>query len=92
MMEGTRQKTFNLLRKSPFISRYPIFILLVSPAHATADQLKAVRVLYGDNIKLRTARSKSDITIRLFGIDALETSKKKNEPGRPLNQIWGNQG
>ena len=35
---------------------------------------------------MRSEGSKSDITIRLVGIAAPETSKRKNEPGQPFVQ------
>ena len=38
MMESTRQKTFKLLGIILFGSIASLFILLLSPAHATADQ------------------------------------------------------
>ena len=40
----------------------------------------------GDTIILRSESSPSDITIRLVGIDAPETSKAKREPGQPYGQ------
>jgi endonuclease YncB( thermonuclease family) len=49
-----------------------------------AGQFKVTRVTDGDTIKVTDNGSK--ITIRLVGIDAPETSKKKHEPGQPFSQ------
>ncbi|MDB4442217.1 thermonuclease family protein [bacterium] len=57
---------------------------MVLPAISIAGQFKAIRVTDGDTIKVTGDGSK--ITIRLVGIDAPETSKKKNEPGQPFSQ------
>ena len=61
-----------------------VLILLVIPAISFAGQFKATRVTDGDTIKVSGNGLK--ITIRLVGIDAPETSKKKNEPGQPFSQ------
>jgi len=61
-----------------------VLILLVLPSISFAGQFKATRVTDGDTIKVTSNGSK--ITIRLVGIDAPETSKKKNEPGQPFSQ------
>ena len=61
-----------------------VLILLVIPAISFAGQYTATRVTDGDTIKVSGDGSK--ITIRLVGIDAPETSKKKNEPGQPFSQ------
>jgi endonuclease YncB( thermonuclease family) len=45
--------------------------LVSQPIHA--GQYKVVRVTDGDTIKVRAPGSRSDITIRLVGIDAPET-------------------
>jgi len=49
-----------------------------------ADQLKVTRVTDVDTIKV--VRNGTEMTIRLVGIDAFETSKKKKEPGQPFSQ------
>ena len=49
-----------------------------------AGQFKVTRVTDGDTIKIVNNGTTS--TIRLVGIDAPETSKKKNEPGQPYSQ------
>ena len=61
-----------------------VLILLVLPAISFAGQLKVTRVTDGDTIKV--SGNGLSITIRLVGIDAPETSKKKNEPGQPFSQ------
>jgi len=61
-----------------------VLILLVLPTISIAGQFKTTRVTDGDTIKVSGDGSK--ITIRLVGIDAPETSKKKNQPGQPFSQ------
>jgi len=51
-----------------------------------AESYRVHRVVDGDTIILRSDSSPSDITIRLVGIDAPETSKAKREPGQPYGQ------
>ena len=51
-----------------------------------AESYRVHRVVDGDTIILRSDSSPSDITIRLVGIDAPETSKAKREPGQPYSQ------
>ena len=50
------------------------------------QQFKVTRVTDGDTIIIREPDSKTDIKIRLVGIDAPETSKKKNQPGQPFSR------
>ena len=59
-------------------------ILFVLPAICFAGLFKVNRVTDGDTIKVSGNGSK--ITVRLVGIDAPETSKKKNEPGQPYSK------
>ena len=61
-----------------------LLILLILPAIAFAGQFKVTRVVDGDTIKI--SRDGTTITVRLVGIDAPETSKKKNEPGQPFSR------
>ena len=61
-----------------------VLILLFLPAVSFAGQFMVTRVTDGDTIKVTGDGSK--ITIRLVGIDAPETSKKKHEPGQPFSQ------
>ena len=49
-----------------------------------AGQLKVTRVTDGDTIKV--AGNGTEMIIRLVGIDAPETSKKKNQPGHTFSQ------
>lgn len=49
-----------------------------------AGQFKVTRVTDGDTIKVTSNGSK--VTVRLVGIDAPETSKKKNQPGQPFSR------
>ncbi len=61
-----------------------ILTILVLPAFLSATEDKVSRVIDGDTIEVRKASTK--VTIRLVGIDAPETSKKKHEPGQPFSQ------
>ncbi len=49
-----------------------------------AGQFKVTRVTDGDTLKAENQGFK--ITVRLVGIDAPETSKKKNQPGQPFSK------
>ena len=60
-----------------------VFLLAIS-ASSLAGQFKVTRVTDGDTVKV--AGNDEKMTIRLVGIDAPETSKKKNEPGQPFSQ------
>ena len=60
-----------------------VFLLAVS-ANSLAGQFKVTRVTDGDTVKV--AGNDEKMTIRLVGIDAPETSKKKNEPGQPFSR------
>lgn len=64
----------------------PVFIavFLVFPTLLWAGQFKVVRVYDGDTLK--AVGHDIEITVRLVGIDAPETSKKKREPGQPYSQ------
>ena len=59
------------------------FLIAVS-ANSFAGQFKVTRVSDGDTINVTDNGSK--ITVRLVGIDAPETSKKKNQPGQPFSR------
>ncbi|MFC1577626.1 thermonuclease family protein [Thermodesulfobacteriota bacterium] len=60
-----------------------VFLVTFSPI-SFASQFKCTRVTDGDTIKV--SNNGTTTTIRLVGIDAPETSKKKNEPGQPFSQ------
>ena len=57
-------------------------LLLVTPSFAGEYQVS--RVIDGDTVVVQKGSIK--LTIRLVGIDAPETSKKKHEPGQPFSQ------
>ena len=61
-----------------------VVLLLTISASSLAGQFKVTRVTDGDTVKV--AGNDEKMTIRLVGIDAPETSKKKNEPGQPFSQ------
>ena len=65
------------------LSVVAIFLLTLSFS-AFAGQLRVVRVTDGATIK--AAIDHMEINVRLVGIDAPETSKKKNEPGQPYSK------
>jgi len=69
-----------------FMNRYlgVVLLLVIFPVISFADQYKVTRVTDGDTIIVEGNDSK--MTIRLVGIDAPETSKKKNQPGQPFSQ------
>ena len=59
-------------------------MLLVLPSISVAGQFKVIRVYDGDTIKAKGYDI--EIKVRLVGIDAPETSKKKGSPGQPYSQ------
>ena len=64
----------------------PIILIFLVSSTCLAAEYKVSRVIDSDTIKLRAANSQTDITIRLAGIDAPETSKGKRQPGQPFSQ------
>ena len=61
-----------------------IFFLLSFPTLSLAGQFKVTRVCDGDTVK--ALGHDIEIMVRLVGIDAPETSRKKMEPGQPYSQ------
>ena len=61
-----------------------VLFLLTFSASSLAGQFRVTRVTDGDTVKV--AGNDEKMTIRLVGIDAPETSKKKNQPGQPFSQ------
>jgi endonuclease YncB( thermonuclease family) len=62
-----------------------IYLLLFLPVLSLAGEFKVTRVCDGD--KILVVRDRTDIRkVRLVGIDAPETSKKKYQPGQPYSQ------
>ena len=61
-----------------------VFLLLAFPSLSLAGQFKITRVYDGDTVKAEG--HDIEIKIRLVGIDAPETSSRKNEPGQPFSQ------
>jgi endonuclease YncB( thermonuclease family) len=60
-------------------------VLSITTAPACAGGYTCNRVLDGDTIHL--VGRNAEITLRLFGIDAPETSKSKRDPGQPFSQV-----
>ena len=69
-------------RNTKFIA-IVVFLLAIS-ANSLAGQFNVTRVTDGDTVKV--AGNGKNMTIRLVGIDAPETSKKKNQPGQPFSR------
>ncbi len=74
------KKQFGILPLLVFL----LFPLLASPGQLLADQYQVTHVVDGDTIKADYGTKK--ITVRLVGIDAPETSKRKDQAGQPFNQ------
>ena len=69
------------------LAQYSLIAALVVAATlgpASASDYKCNRVLDGDTIHI--VANNSEITLRLFAIDAPETSKTKHDPGQPFSQ------
>jgi len=62
---------------------FAIFLLL-APALLCAGQFKVIRVSDGDTLKAEG--HDIQIKVRLVGIDAPETGRKKHDPGQPYSQ------
>ena len=75
MISKTRTKILIL-----FLAIIPLFFTHT----AIAAQFLVTRVYDGDTVKAKSLSK--EITIRLVGIDAPETSKKKNQPGQPFSR------
>ena len=61
----------------------PLFLLIFTSV-SLAGQFKITRVCDGDTV--RAQGHDIEIMVRLVGIDAPETSRKKREPGQPYSQ------
>jgi endonuclease YncB( thermonuclease family) len=61
-----------------------VICLLAVSTNSLADQFRVTRVTDGDTVKVTNNDIK--MTIRLVGIDAPESSKKKNQPGQPFSR------
>ena len=61
-----------------------VIVLILFPCFSFGSQYKCTRVVDGDTINV--VDNGNQLTIRLVGIDAPETSHKKCEPGQPFGQ------
>ena len=61
-----------------------VVTLSLFPVVCLGGQFKVVRVYDGDTLK--AVGHDIEIKVRLAGIDAPETSKKKHQPGQPFSQ------
>ena len=77
-MRGRRQKRFWT------VSIFTILALLLCFTPAFGGQFKVTRVTDGDTVKAEG--HDIEINVRLVGIDAPETSRRKHEPGQPFSQ------
>jgi micrococcal nuclease len=59
-------------------------LLSILPTLSLAGEFKVTRVYDGDTIKAEG--HDIEIKVRLVGIDAPETSRKKREPGQPYSE------
>ena len=66
------------------INLFLVTFLLVLPTISLAGQFKVTRVYDGDTVK--AIGHDIEIKVRLVGIDAPETSRKKRGPGQPYSQ------
>ena len=74
----------NTQTKSCLIISVLIAVLLGFSIFSHAGQFKVIYVSDGDTLKAENLGF--EVTVRLVGIDAPETSKKKNQPGQPFSK------
>jgi endonuclease YncB( thermonuclease family) len=67
-----------------WLSILAVLKILILPTLVLAGEYQVTRVIDGDTLVVQKGSIK--MTIRLVGIDAPETSKKKHEPGQPFSQ------
>lgn len=77
-------KTHLFIRRALQALAFLTTLLLFLPSFTSAGQFKITRVYDGDTVKAQG--HDIEITVRLVGIDAPETSRKKKEPGQPYSQ------
>lgn len=75
------------LKMIPIFAMSLLVIFACWPTISLAGLFKVVRVYDGDTVKV--AGHDIEIKVRLVGIDAPETSKKKREPGQPYGRRAG---
>jgi endonuclease YncB( thermonuclease family) len=69
--------------RTKILISFSVFILLFFAHTALAAQWVVIRVYDGDTLTVESEGYK--FKVRLVGIDALEKSRKKNEPGQPYS-------
>jgi endonuclease YncB( thermonuclease family) len=72
------------MRKRLILIPFLLAFLSILPTVSLAGQFKVNRVYDGDTVKAKGHGI--EIKVRLVGIDAPETSRKKREPGQPYSQ------
>jgi endonuclease YncB( thermonuclease family) len=66
------------------ILRLTVLLVVLTAANVGAGEFKIVRVYDGDTVLAKG--HDIEIKVRLAGIDAPETGKKKRDPGQPFSQ------
>ena len=69
--------------RKKYLAILTLAMIFICPANSSAIHLKVVRVYDGDTV--RAAGQDVEIKVRLAGIDAPETSKRKHQPGQPFS-------
>jgi len=78
-MESSRHKTFKQQITAQLISAIFVFIQTIYLSFFSANQIKGVRV--ASDATIRVMKNGKAGTMPIFGIEALETSKKRHESG-----------
>jgi micrococcal nuclease len=86
LLQTYKLKIIDMKKHSSIIPMvvFLFFTLLASPCLLLAGQYQVTHVIDGDTIKVDDGTKK--IIVRLIGIDAPETPKRKNQTGQPFNQ------
>jgi endonuclease YncB( thermonuclease family) len=74
----------SLINRIKIYGIIPVLCLLLFVTASFAAQFKVTHVSDGDTLKAESQGI--EITVRLVGIDAPETSRKKNQPGQPFSE------
>jgi len=72
-----------MLDRFKYIAIFTLAFILICPAISSAIHLKVVRVYDGDTVK--AVGQDIEVKVRLAGIDAPETPKRKRQPGQPFS-------
>jgi len=83
-LETRKMKTHFFIRTALQILAISTTLLLILPSFTFAGQFKVTQVYDGDTVKAQG--HDIEIMVRLVGIDAPETSRKKRDTGQPYSQ------